>query len=152
VCVRELSATAIIRSVAEEACTRCTQKTIADLQARKDWLLFGEDSGLQNDWDEVCVHFQHEPAYAWSSYEDVVTLICRRQIEDLKEYEREALWLHTSRGEEWSRDNSKTRSAYPVCVSELTYHVLRGVFSQAQRWSNRQIRAYISRKARSDEH
>ncbi len=148
--MKKLSVSSIVCAVADEACSRCTKQVIANLQTRKDRLLFGEDSGLQNDWDEVCVNMQSEPSDRWSIYNDTVTAIVKIQVESLKDCEREAIWLQTPRGGEWRSESCETRDAYPVCLPDVVHHILKSLYAEAKHWSNHRVRAYVNRPRHTD--
>lgn len=49
-------------------------KVILELiRLREDqYLLSGEDSGLKNVWEEICVQVQDEYSFYWESYEDTI--------------------------------------------------------------------------------
>lgn len=38
----------------------------------KDFLLSGNDSGLKNVWEEICVQKQGEESHYWDAYEDTI--------------------------------------------------------------------------------
>jgi hypothetical protein len=49
-------------------------KVVVELQKLndKDFLLSGEDSGLKNVWEEICVQAQCEYSLYWETYEDTI--------------------------------------------------------------------------------
>lgn len=130
--------------MAEQVCRRITRKTIAALQESKRSLLSGDDSGLATTWDEICVQVQLEESGAWDAYEDTVRQILADQVAKLSGYEREALWLQTSPGEDWQCEDESDREAYPVCDDDIVEYVLNeGVFAEAANWTNRRIRRFL---------
>ncbi len=39
----------------------------------EDFLLSGDDSGLENIWEEICVQAQGERSFHWDAYEEVIS-------------------------------------------------------------------------------
>src|ERR1700722_2194133 len=92
---RSLSESAIVRDLAKRVCRQVTRRTIAALQKLNVDLLSGDDSGLVNIWDEICVQIQYEGSWAWDAYEETIRRIVTAQVEKLSAHEREAVWLQT---------------------------------------------------------
>jgi hypothetical protein len=142
---RRLSESAIVRDLAEKVCQRLTRKAIMDLQ-KMDALLSGDDSGLQNTWDEICVQVLYEQSFSWDAYDDTVHLLLDTYMEELAVYEREAIWLQTPEGEDWDCEDRSEREPYPVFDCDIVRYLKEGfVYAEAGRWSNPRIRAYIKR-------
>jgi hypothetical protein len=53
---------------------KIVQSVIRNLKKIKgdDLLLSGDNSGLKNVWEEVCVQTQKEESYHWNAYEDLI--------------------------------------------------------------------------------
>jgi hypothetical protein len=72
-----LSATAIVAAVAEHAAERITSRAIRGLQ-RMPSGISGEESGLANVWNEICVQVQHEHSFAWNAYDQTAVPLSTR--------------------------------------------------------------------------
>jgi hypothetical protein len=147
---RRLSELAIVHDLAEKVCQRLTRKAIIDLQ-KMDALLAGEDFGLQNTWDGICVQVQYEQSFSWEAYDDTVHLLLDTYMEELAVYEREAVWLQTPEGEDWDCEDSSEREPYPVFDSDIVRYLKAEFdYAEAGRWGNPRIRAYIKRASFRD--
>ncbi len=58
------------------------KKVVRDLKTLKDkdFLLSGDDSGLENVWDEICVQMQGEQSFHWSIYEDLIEKVVYEEM------------------------------------------------------------------------
>jgi hypothetical protein len=142
-----LSESAIVLVVAEEAARRITRKVIAKLQ-HLEHTLSGDDSELETTWDEICVQVQYEESFSWDAYDETVRAIVGAYVAELPKHEREAIWLQTDAGGDWDGEEPEDREAYPVCDDDIVDYLAREcVYTEAGRWSNARIRAYIERSS-----
>ena len=79
---------------------------VASLKELTD-TLSGDDSGLTNAWEEVCVQVQGEESVDWETYREIINEFVRAELEALPYRDRAALWLHTDDGYSWHSDNSR---------------------------------------------
>jgi len=141
-----LSESAVIERFAEAICHRITRKVIAHLQSMKE-LMSGDDSGLANTWDEICVQLQYEKSAFWFAYDETVRAIVSGHVENLASHEKAAVWLQTREAQEWQDEPPEDRSADPVRDIAIVDYLLEShVYSQAMEWSNQGIRAYLDRQ------
>ena len=141
---------AIVRAVAQEAAQRITRKVIADLQDMQD-LMSGEDSGLENTWDEICVQVQYQESHSWNAYDQTVKALVAAHLADLPKHEREALWLQTDEGSDWEDEQPEGRANYPVYDGDIVKYLTHEyVYKEAGNWSNPRIRAFIDGSSLSD--
>jgi len=136
----------IIERLADAICHRVTRKVIVQLQSMDDALMSGDDSGLANTWDEICVPLQQEMSAFWHVYDKTVRSITSGHVERLTPYEQAAVWLQTQEAEDWLDEdgNEGLRGAYPVHEPEITDYVMETyIYSQAESWSNKNIRTYL---------
>jgi hypothetical protein len=148
---RTLSESEVIRSLAHHVCKRVTGRVVRNLQKITNGCLSGEDSGLKSAWDEICVQVQYEESLFWDVYEEMVRGLTRAEVEDLEAFEREALWLQTPAGSDWSIEDESDRESYPVVNDDLVEYLLNeGVYSLAANWGNDRIRAYLERSIMTD--
>src|SRR5258706_15995920 len=89
-----------IDALAEKVTARAVRRAIVHLQ-RMDAELSGDDSGLINVWDEICVQVQNQESTVWDAYQDTVQSIVSGVVKGLAPLECEAVWLQTDRGSEW---------------------------------------------------
>jgi hypothetical protein len=145
-----LSESKVVRDLAENACQRITRSTIRGLQ-EMEATLSGDDSELENPWDEICAQVQHEQSIFWDVYEQTMQAFVAGEVEELQAFERAAIWLQTSEGEDWSYDDEEQRPSDPVVNGDVTaYIVANYVLAEAGRWSNQKIRDYIERSSMHD--
>ena len=145
---KKLSESNIVRAIADEVCRRCTRKTIAILQSMNATLLSGDDSGLGNTWDELCVQLQYEQSFYWPANEQTVWGFVEGYIEvELKPHEREAIWLQTLEGIDWQYEDDESRVTNPVVDSEIVEYLLKSwIYRAAENWTNSRIRTFLDRR------
>ena len=81
---------------------KITKKVIRKLQALKgDNILSGDDSGLKNAWDEICVQVQLEDSIFGGLYEGLTYEIISDFVSELDVEYKKAIWLQTSSGYDW---------------------------------------------------
>jgi hypothetical protein len=141
----KLSAFAIIRTLGNLVCQRISRQVIRNLQELndKDSLLSGDNSGLVNIWDEICVQMQFEESYFWDVYEEMIESSTKYFVEKLPNHERDAAWLMTSEGESWDCEPEDDRDPDPVFHDDIVKHITGCVLTIGNDWSNHRIRSYI---------
>jgi hypothetical protein len=123
-------------------------KTVAALQSMKgDSLLSGDDSGLRNIWEEVCVQVQGEESYYWESYLEVIEDLLSGYVDQLSGEDRLALWLSTEDGSDWLGD-VKTGDADPntpeVATDQISDYLKSELLSRAEDFQNSATRRYLA--------
>ncbi len=134
----------LLKEFAQEIAIRVTKKTIRKLQKVKS-TLSGDDSGLRNAWDEICVQLQYEQSLFWSAYDETVQSFVLVYVEDLKPYEKLAIWLQTEQGWDWSYDCDGERDDYPpVLIEDIVQYITKEyIYSKANSWNNNRIKNYL---------
>jgi hypothetical protein len=134
----------IANQVAEENAQRICRKVIRQFQ-KMPAVMSGEDSGLDNVWDEICVQQQIEESYNWRSYEEMIEALVECEVEDLKSHEQSALWFQTTEFMEWETDQDEVDgSDYPpVCNTDIVLYLIGDyIFREANNWSNQRIKNF----------
>ncbi len=150
---KKLSEHRIVRALADEVCQRVSRKTIRALQsmANPDGLLSGEDSGLTNTWDEICVQLQGEESYFWGSYEEIVRTYVESFVGELPAHESEAVWLQTPEGDDWDSKEIGEREPSPVVDDDIVNCILNDyVLRAGNDWNNSRIRTYLESRYLDD--
>jgi hypothetical protein len=147
----ELSEWRIVWNLAKQVCQRVTRRVIRNLQKLDSGLQAGDDSGLTNAWEEICVQVQGQESVMWDAFDLTVRQSVSREVAELLPYEREAIWLQTPSGEGWDAEDEESRDEYPVVVDEIVdYLTNKYIYSAAGEWSNRHIRKYVEQSSRMD--
>jgi len=134
---------AIVRKLAEHVLQRVTRKVVRDLQAMEEGLQSGDDSGLANIWDEVCVQVQGEQSAFWDMYLETIQSVAETHVDALKEHELEAAWLNTPEGRCWLREDDNERGALHPCKSDIARLVVDRVLDKADSRESARIRRYL---------
>jgi hypothetical protein len=146
----EMSESPIVREVADKAARRITRKVISALQKMTETLSC-DDSQLETTWDEICAQIQGQLSVHWDVYDETVRGIVGAQLASLAKHEREAIWLQTQAGIDWSCEEEETRQAPPVVESNLVDWVTsQHVYAEAANWSNARIRTYLEQSSMED--
>lgn len=80
---------------------RLARAAMRDLKRYTEGLGSGEDSGLKNVWEEICVQVQGEESFFWDAYEEMALGHLRSRIERLRETSRKLLWVPSDDALEW---------------------------------------------------
>jgi len=134
----------IVREVASSACARMTRRIIKRLREMDDAMMSGDDSGLKNSWEEVCVQVQGEQFYCWDVYEETICHCLRDEVNGLPLHERQSVWLQTENGMEWLDLEEESSGRVPYSEADLVQYVLdEYVLPAAGDYSNPRIRQYL---------
>ena len=143
---RRLSESVIVRELAESVCRRVARRAIRALQGMTGHLLSGDGSGLRNAWDEICVQVQFEESVYWDAYEQTVEATVAGFVDELPDFECDAVWLQTRAADDWDGKDEGRRDPYPVIRSDVVAHIVEQyLYYEADRWSNPQIKQYLDR-------
>lgn len=134
----------VVRALARHAIGRVTRKVILHLQKLTD-TLSGDESELKTTWDEICVQVQYQESFYWEAYEETARSIISACVEELEEFEIQAIWLQTERGANWVETENGGYSPPPIIMDEIDNYILRELYGAAADWSNTRIRAYLDR-------
>ncbi len=121
---------------------------IRNLQKMKDGMQSGDDSGLKNEWDEICAQVQGEESPMYEAYMDTVTGLIQGELKQIDSEIKIDIWLQTQEGEDWTDDNNEKdlEEQEPVGYSEedIVEYILRDlILSKASDWTNKRIERYI---------
>lgn len=136
----------LVKEFAEEIAERITKRTVFALQKIKN-TLSGDDSGLKNAWDEICVQVQYEESLFWNTYDEIVQSFVLAYIEELKSYEKLAIWLQTEQGWGWAYDYDGQSDEHPsVFIEDIVQYITQEyIYSKARDWSNNRIKSYLDK-------
>lgn len=95
---------ALIKELADTAAKAIASRVAASLQEITE-TLSGDDSGLTNAWEEVCVQVQGEESVDWETFREIMSDFVMEELAALPRRDRVALWLQTDDGSSWYSDN-----------------------------------------------
>ena len=131
--------------LARDCAERITRRTISSLCAIKD-TLSGEDSGLVNVWEEICVQVRGEHTFFWPTYELTVEATVGGFVSKLKHHEKVALWLQTESGLDWMLELPTDRmTEAPFCENAIVDHIVqRYVYQEAEGSTNYRVQKFLA--------
>lgn len=145
-----LSESEIVKALALEVAGRISRRCMAELR-KLDGLYQDDVTVLRNFWEELCVQIQYDQSVLWDSYDDCIGEMVRVHVASLARHEREALWLQTDAGIDWTFEDEGDREAYPVILDDIVEYVKsKHLYATAGNWTNPRIRAYIDQASQSD--
>jgi hypothetical protein len=144
----------LIRKYATVAAESITTEIIAELKSYTA-TMSGDDSGLKNIWEELCVQVQGEESFYWEAYQETVRTSVLGRLEALGYHDLASLWLQTDNGCDWDVENdeadtplSQRLTAAPCVPYDLndiaTYLVSEYVLRFAENYTNKNIEAYLN--------
>lgn len=137
----------IIRVFAETTCERISKKVIRQLQKMTDEMQSGEDSGLKNVWEEICVQVRFQQSIYWDLYVDVIETFIEGELETVDTNTKQAIWLQTDHGWDWAYDYADyddEQQQPPFRDFDIVEHILQSyVLSEADNWTNKRIENYL---------
>lgn len=116
-------------------------------------MLLGDDSGLKNAWEEICVDMQGE----WTFYHQAYISHIEMFVEDvlypkLTELEKTMLWTQTDEFEEYLEEleeNLKDKVHYFIDLSDTFYYdamlnyITNAIIQEAMNYTNSRIDKYL---------
>lgn len=141
---RKLSTHTITRELGEALSQKLVNNCIHDLQELEE-TLSGDDSGLCNIWEEVCVQMQYEESFFWDTYLETIDSFLQAAVDELAPHELDALWLQTEAGDDWDNEDDEERDSYPVFKDDVVSYLREQLLHVATNWTNRHITQYLQR-------
>ncbi len=108
-------------------------------------LLSGEDSGLANVWDEICVQRQVEESFAWEAYEQTAHALIDGKLSEISQRWLSALWLLTENGGDWTNEHFDDGAQPEPYLPDVASYVFDELMNAAEDHTNPRIRAYRDR-------
>jgi hypothetical protein len=139
----------IITGISKILCKDIEDKVINNLKSMKDEMQSGEESGLQNLWEELCVQVQDEQSVMWELYVDIIYAFIEKEVEKLPHVYKKAIWLQTSEGKEWAFDYEEDDEQEELCYNEenINDHILNAnILCRAANYSNERIDKFLERE------
>jgi hypothetical protein len=134
----------LVSEIADAATKRVVKRTIRALQALKDGMLLGDDTGLLNTWDEICAQIQTDRSIEWWAYETTARDLIATECERLGKPELKAIWLETGPGVEWTEEEG-ANAAPCYCLDDVEEHAYAALLTEAANYSNKRIQDFIYR-------
>ena len=89
------------------------RQTISNFQEiRTDAKLSGDDSPLENVWEEFKYQVQIEGSFYWDAYEETILGICGAYVQELSSFEFRLLWYWTKGYVGWDEDRDEEPPYY----------------------------------------
>lgn len=144
----------LIGKQSEEILRKLVRKFKKHAQNLKgDCLLLGDDSGLKNAWDEICVDLQGE----WTVFHSVFLSFIEQYTSDilfnaLTELEKTILWTQTREFEDWLKEieeNSNETVQYSIDFFNTRYDdavkelISDAILTEAMDYTNSRVEKYL---------
>lgn len=124
----------LLQELAEFHTEAIAQRVVKRLQTVRSGLLSGDDSGLENCWEEICAQVQHEPSVYWDEYAETI----RQAITEEKESEpmavKNLLSYIVDTGREVDYTSNTDIAAKPIYAK---------VMAMADSFTNKNISSYL---------
>jgi hypothetical protein len=121
----------LLGAFATRSVDRVVRQTIHDLRKITNARLSGDDSGLANAWEEICVQLQLQESIYWDSYDATARSILTQYLERLPPLELEAIWLRTDAGFDWLWEHGEAETPTPVCLDDALEKVTEALYGRA---------------------
>jgi hypothetical protein len=139
----------LVSEIADCECQRISRRVIRGLQRMTEGMQSGDDGGLKNIWNEVCVQVQGEQSIMWDAYLHTVGRLILDQLSRVDVIWKRAIWLQTREGLDWEPGPGERVS--PYADEDIVEYVLHDyVLSAAADWSNARIERYRERSYERD--
>jgi len=127
---------------AELNCRRIAEAVIAEMTEMQVEALSGDDSGLRNVWEEVCVQIQTGESVFWDVYEDTMRAAIEREVARLAFHEGEAIWRETPAGMLSASNDDEEVVGGEISTAEIVELVLtHQIYPRAADWSGERVEA-----------
>ena len=145
----------IVAAWAKQLSDKLLEKSISCLeQMNYSGMLSGDDSGLNNVWEEICVQIQTELSFFWGSYVEMMESLLSCYVEQLDRDARLALWAVTDEGWDYIYDHHAEDARVedvPVFVDEIVAKLMEELLSVAASYSNQRITRFVQRHEYGDD-
>lgn len=129
-------------------------KTMNFLIQQND-LTSGDDTCLENNWEEYCVQVQDEESIAWDDYQDHIEMLLRGYFEELPEMKQLTLWLYCDAGIDWYFDENRAQDVItgdvPVNFDECLRELMSAINELGIDYNNENIERYLDRFKEDEE-
>lgn len=132
----------VVLSFARQIGDDVANAVVENLKSMTQFLQSGDDSGLVNMWEELCVQVQGEEIADYAGYEVAVDSCIEDSLDTLAPHERFALWLATDAGFDWSCDQQDDDEKPPIELQDIIEELRPLVISKAGDFENENIRRY----------
>jgi hypothetical protein len=134
----------VVSEIAELVTKRVVRRATRKVQELRDGMQLGEDTGLLNIWDEVCVQVQTERTLVWWAYEKTIRSILHGELQRVPAQELKAIWLEMALGADWAQEEGVDESP-SYCLDDVEDHVYDALMTNAVNYSNERIRSFMYR-------
>lgn len=138
----------ILISYADSILNKINRKVITQLQ-KLNTTTSGVDSPLKNVWDEICVQIQGQESVFWNIYEQEIDMRIHAALDELKDFEKTALWLMTENGQDFYFDNEFSTELY-YDEHDIINDIKNTLFTNAANWTNARITKYLENEFNFD--
>jgi hypothetical protein len=122
----------------------CAKRVVKTLSTMNEPLLSGDDSGLENMWEEVCVQVQLQHSFYWDTYAEMMEGMVEHEVSKLKPHQLKAAWLCTEPGSEWRFTDEEEREDPCADPEEVAHWVYtEHLMSMADNFKNDRIQEYL---------
>lgn len=90
----------LLRRIAQATATEIARRSMETLRKMRH-TMSGEDNGLKNTWQEICVQVQGDQSPFWDAYETAMTEAVGAALLEIDESALIAIWLETDEGDRW---------------------------------------------------
>ena len=145
----------LIEEYAKAAGERVCLQAINVLEAITS-TLSGDDSPLENAWEEICAQAQGEESFFWDAYQETMHSTVIGILEQLPHRDQVALWLQTEEGWDWHWDEEfveeqsprsergKNTPQVPLNYDDIARYIVSQFLMQAaEKFSNWNIETYL---------
>lgn len=153
----------LIRQYANVVAEKVCDGVIEDLK-QITTTLSGDDSGLRNTWEEICVQVQGEESFFWDEYQTVMHDAILGAIVAVEQRDLASLWLQSEEGWSWRWDMENADAAavndaanaevteIPFDQEEIAKYILqKHLLVRAEDYSNQRIAAFLGEDGELDE-
>lgn len=139
----------IVAAWAKQLSDKVIKDSIAALeQMDSNEMLSGEDSGLKNVWEEICVQVQDEQSFFWDTYVEMIESLLAGYAEGLTPAARMALWAVTDQGWDHIADHhadDQGAAQVPVDMDAIVGMLKDKLLASAADFSNQKIERFLAR-------
>lgn len=145
----------LIRQYANVVADKVCDGVIEDLK-QITTTLSGDDSGLRNTWEEICVQVQGEESFFWDAYQTVMHDAILGALMTVEQRDLASLWLQSEEGWSWSWDMENEDPAIgndaakaeateiPFDQEEIAKYIIQEhLMVRAENYSNQRIATFL---------
>jgi hypothetical protein len=136
----------IIRKIAENTCTKVSEKVIEKLAKAKMEERKENRSPLKTHWEVICVQAQSKKTETWNSHLKTLSDLIWAEAKELSGELLDSIWLQTEEGIEWDECRSDQDAPKPSKEAIIEFILQESILPKAESCADEHVKKYLKQE------